>query len=525
MSCGWPQKYPSKHPKQLLFEDDLCLLVGKSLKPLSIVDDLWFRRTILNQEPRVHFPDRTTFRYSLLPAFVARVNETYVFPHLNSALAVSLTFDLWMSRKGEDVFSLVAHWTDENWEYRHCNLGLVRVESTAGIDLSVVFKGILDRYNLTDRTFAYVKDDGSNLHTLARALDGIVTCKSLGITKPLQGDCLAHALSGSCGKATTVEVEKRVPGGHDGTIGMIGKAHAEFQKCVTYTKKSAVGTRLLTQAQKHEKVPVSKLYTEVKTRFTSKFKYYADILQNRPAMRYMFGSLVADKYMDRLPSADAWRTAEVVVEALRYPATICYKTQDRGHWMLGDAVHRVVALHIEFRDECSTSREQAEVGDDRFLCLKYEMMKQVLTHLDPFLLSLKQFHAEKAHMFLSLALHPRYKGLSSVVGYLENNTEVAKALRDKYDNEVLIPMCIAYKKSSTPVSETTGEVVVTETNVASSKYADLEEEDDGADSEVDPAVESVRAELARFRRLKIPDPEKVLEPYGKEDFDDDINTN
>ncbi|KAK3236304.1 hypothetical protein CYMTET_53546 [Cymbomonas tetramitiformis] len=297
---------------------------------------------------------------------------------------------------------------------------------------------------------------------------------------------------------------------------MIGKAHAEFQKCVTYTKKSAVGTRLLTQAQKHEKVPVSKLYTEVKTRFTSKFKYYADILQNRPAMRYMFGSLVADKYMDRLPSADAWRTAEVVVEALRYPATICYKTQDRGHWMLGDAVHRVVALHIEFRDECSTSREQAEVGDDRFLCLKYEMMKQVLTHLDPFLLSLKQFHAEKAHMFLSLALHPRYKGLSSVVGYLENNTEVAKALRDKYDNEVLIPMCIAYKKSNTPVSETTGEVVVTETNVASSKYADLEEEDDGADNEVDPAVESVRAELARFRKLKIPDPEKVkLCPWWK----------
>ncbi|KAK3255055.1 hypothetical protein CYMTET_35746 [Cymbomonas tetramitiformis] len=328
----------------------------------------------------------------------------------------------------------------------------------------------------------------------------------------------------------------------------------------------------------HEKVPVSKLYTEVKTRFTSQFKYYAGILQNRPAMRYMFGSLVADKYMDRLPSADAWRTAEVVVEALRYPATICYKTQDRGHWMLGDAVHRVVALHIEFRDECSTSREQAEVGDDRFLCLKYAMMKQVLTHLDPFLLSLKQFHAEKAHMFLSLALHPRYKGLSSVVGYLENNTEVAKALRDKYDNEVRIPMCIAYKKSNTPVSETTGEVVVTETNVASSKYADLEEEDDGSQIE-NERIFGIAGLVVGLRRTKLsaesldmivhifknfPDdplagltqiagdeselvkkwaeyvsnPQEAmetfekeleeadaLEPYGKEDFDDDINTN
>ncbi|KAK3273219.1 hypothetical protein CYMTET_18527 [Cymbomonas tetramitiformis] len=37
------EKYSAKHPKQLLFEDDLCLLVGKSLKPISIVEDVWFR--------------------------------------------------------------------------------------------------------------------------------------------------------------------------------------------------------------------------------------------------------------------------------------------------------------------------------------------------------------------------------------------------------------------------------------------------------------------------------------------------
>ncbi|KAK3273218.1 hypothetical protein CYMTET_18526 [Cymbomonas tetramitiformis] len=291
---------------------------------------------------------------------------------------------------------------------------------------------------------------------------------------------------------------------------MIGKAHEEFQNCITYTKRSAVGTRLLTTAPKKEKVPVGRLYTEVKTRFTSKFKYYSDVLQNRPALRYMFGSLVAEKYMGRLPSADAGKTAEVIVESLRYPATVCYKSQDRGHWMLGDAVHRVVALNTKFREECAALREQAEVGEDRFLCLKYEMRKQVLTHMDPFMSPLRQFGAQKAHMFLSLALHPRYKGLSAVVGLLENDTAAVKALREKYDTQVLLPMCVAYKSFSTLAPETDNSVAGTSATPVARKYADLdEEEESGNSNDHDPTTESVRAELVRFRKMKVPDLDDV----------------
>eukprot|EP00854_Cymbomonas_tetramitiformis_P006881 gene6881-8215_t len=297
---------------------------------------------------------------------------------------------------------------------------------------------------------------------------------------------------------------------------MIGKAHKEFQKCVTYSKKSAVGAKLLATAQKKESVPVRKLFTEVKTRFTSKFKFYDDVVRNKPALRYMFGSSVAEKYMDRVPCADAWKTAETVADSLRYPATVCLKSQDRGHWLLGDAVHRIADLHIVFRDDCDAWVAEVERAEDKFLCLKYEMRKAVLGHMAPFLAPLTTFDKSKAHLFLSLAIHPQYKGLSDIVGLLKRDTTAVKSLREQYDREVLIPMCIAYKAwiagpqgEAPPARSDAPEA--TETTPEPRKYADLDE-DVVTHEATDPTAESVKAELLRFRQHKV-EPDACFAPW------------
>ena len=61
-----------------------------------------------------------------------------------------------------------------------------------------------------------------------------------------------------------------------------------------------------------------------------------------------FSSLVAREYRHRVPSPETWRTAESIVSTLKYPATVCCKSQDRGLWSLADAMNRVGRMYYTF---------------------------------------------------------------------------------------------------------------------------------------------------------------------------------
>ncbi|KAK3233639.1 hypothetical protein CYMTET_56091 [Cymbomonas tetramitiformis] len=178
-------------------------------------------------------------------------------PRLEAAEIVSLTFDLWMSHKTEEMFSMFATFLTKDWVPGHCSLGLVKMGSTVGVDVAEQFKPIIAKHNLTKKVVAYVKEDGGNLHTCAEALSGRVSCEVLGLSKPKEGDCLAHAVSKSCGKATLKAVESRCPGID------LDKCNKQLQTCVTYTKKSGPGAGYLVDAQKQNNLPVQRLFTKV----------------------------------------------------------------------------------------------------------------------------------------------------------------------------------------------------------------------------------------------------------------------
>jgi hypothetical protein len=164
---------------------------------------------------------------------------------------------------------------------------------------------------------------------------------------PFQGDIMAHALSKACGKATYHSVGL----GLDSPINL-KKAHNELHACVTYTKKSSVGARKLTEAQKHFNVPPTRLSTAVKTRFAAQFKFYNDMLVNKMPVNYMFVSTqVAEKFQHRVPSQHTWAIARTIVDTLGYPSIVCVKAQDRGHWLLADALSRVSLLVTSYERE------------------------------------------------------------------------------------------------------------------------------------------------------------------------------
>ena len=63
-------------------------------------------------------------------------------------------------------------------------------------------KRFLSDFHLTNKVISYVKDEGSNLRTLASALTSVVTCKPLALLQPYPGVCFTHIMSKKCQYST-----------------------------------------------------------------------------------------------------------------------------------------------------------------------------------------------------------------------------------------------------------------------------------------------------------------------------------
>ena len=61
------------------------------------------------------------------------ITESHIDHLLEGVVSVSVSFDLWMSRKTEDIMAVVIHFLDKNWIWRHPTLGLLHcAKGTSG---------------------------------------------------------------------------------------------------------------------------------------------------------------------------------------------------------------------------------------------------------------------------------------------------------------------------------------------------------------------------------------------------------
>jgi hypothetical protein len=64
-------------------------------------------------------------------------------------------------------------------------------------------KPLLEQFKLQNKVIAYVKDEGSNLKTLEKALTDSISCTAIGLKQPYSGVCFGHMMSKACHYATT----------------------------------------------------------------------------------------------------------------------------------------------------------------------------------------------------------------------------------------------------------------------------------------------------------------------------------
>ena len=165
-------------------------------------------------------------------------------------LGCAVCFDHWMSRKGQDIISLDAHFIDAEWtRHNSLHLGLIDCsEDTYGAVLSREGKKILKKSGMADKTCAMVRDDGGNLRTTTIAFgQGVLasgglraseplSCTALGGDPPRMIPCFAHVMNGACnGAVRTTKSYSRY------RIIDVGSSLKHMLSVVTYTKKSAKG--------------------------------------------------------------------------------------------------------------------------------------------------------------------------------------------------------------------------------------------------------------------------------------------
>jgi hypothetical protein len=115
---------------QHAFFEDLVLYIAKGYHLLSYVENPWLRHMVLRQCLHVVFPSQHQLVTNVLPNIVEKTREKCVLPSLASYITCTSSFDLWMSRGGHDIFTMVVSFINKFWEPTHVIMKFFEVHNT-----------------------------------------------------------------------------------------------------------------------------------------------------------------------------------------------------------------------------------------------------------------------------------------------------------------------------------------------------------------------------------------------------------
>ena len=199
------KKIKKDSAKAVAFAELLTLLIVLARLPFNIVTQPIFKAFVWFLDPTVPVPTRHEITGTLLPRMVGEC-KVKVRESLANVLGAAVTFDLWMSKKTDDILSVDLHYVDESWIWRHVHLGLVAMNGqTRGVVVANKLKEIFDDFKLMGRLYAMVFDGGANLSTARNELQRLhgtaFCCTALERKKLCITNCLAHLINNSCNGA------------------------------------------------------------------------------------------------------------------------------------------------------------------------------------------------------------------------------------------------------------------------------------------------------------------------------------
>jgi len=453
--------YGKDSEKQKDYEQSLVEMTAEALTPLNLCELPSYRRHVALLDSRINPVSRTRLTRTLIPDCYNTMKQKLI-DELKEVVAVSLSYDLWMTRKTEEVFSL-------NAQYQLYNVHLGMPYSRGGTDgqnLAIAVKKTIDEMQLATKVISYTQDGGSNLVTCKRALDA--TVDNSNFFEPIQPifeqECTAHILQGAC-KAAVINVES-----DDKTIS-IEHTRTRLQACITWTKKSQKGQNGLAESQSHCQLPQRALITPVKTRFAYLVVSFRCLLENKEAIDYLYGQKpgMTSALRARKPTWQEWEIARMTVATLKGVVGAVTLNQAKGDkWLLSDAIDNLIkvfmtcyngstAVVTDITKQCDKilddhdNSEEAETFVENLKEVSMKLCQSVKaklqSHLDP--LFNVRCPKQKAHMAFSMILDPRYLQLTSLLG-LHIAMDCNSATYLSHINDMLLVYIVAAEEKENP---------------------------------------------------------------------------
>ena len=171
--------------------------MAHAFTPLLLVDHDCFRKLTQDLDPLLRPVGQSKLSRSLIPT-KNKLVEKSVIESLEEVKAVVISYDLWMSRKTEEIFSLTAYYCIGQ-ERKNTHIGMPSTTATDGVSLYLSVMEVVENFGLEANIVGITSDGGGNIRVCREALESNYTNESFFfVPKPLfKMERLAYILSGA----------------------------------------------------------------------------------------------------------------------------------------------------------------------------------------------------------------------------------------------------------------------------------------------------------------------------------------
>ena len=128
---------------------------------LSLVDHDCFRKLTQDLDPCLRPVGRSKLLWSLIPTDNQLV-EKYVIKILAEVKAVVINYNLWRSRKTEEILSLTAHYCTDR-ERKKTHIWMLSIIVTDGVSMSLYVMEVVENFGLKANIVGITSHGGGNI--------------------------------------------------------------------------------------------------------------------------------------------------------------------------------------------------------------------------------------------------------------------------------------------------------------------------------------------------------------------------
>ena len=239
--------YDVASPRKQAIDEAVIEMIVRDMQPFSVVEDKGFRNLVKTLDPRYQLPSRKTITTVSLPQLYLK-ERTRVSKVLKEADAVSLTTDIWTSRRTQSYITVTAHALGADWTLKSFILDTARMtEAHTARNIKTELEDIMSSWDIKDKVFAIVTDNASNM------------VAAVGLMDIHHIPCFAHTLN-----LVVIDSLKELTG--------FSATRKKVKAIATYFHMSVKASEELCNAQKSDGFDTPlKLINEVETRWNSTF--------------------------------------------------------------------------------------------------------------------------------------------------------------------------------------------------------------------------------------------------------------